>query len=189
MDNRERIHKGISRAAWGYVFLYFHIKLETVDIMPSFVGFLLFLSAISCMQSCQRELKLLRPLAVLLAVWTGLTWGFRCMGGTLEGRFLWMDLLADLAQLYFHFQFLTNLASLAEKYQPPETDHHQKLRKCRTVQTVLTTAVMVLTKLAPWMEEAWEVLSVVTVFAGLIAAMGIVIVLFRLRKSLAQTWG
>lgn len=189
MDNGEQLYKGISKAAWGYVFLYFHINLGTVDILPSFVGFMFFLSAIGCMQQWQRELKLLRPLAILLAVWTGVAWGFNCMGETLEGRFLWLDVPADLAQLYFHFQFLTNLASLAEKYQPPEADYDQKLRKCRTVQTVLTTAMMVLAQLAPWLGEIWGFLAVVTVFAGVITAIGIVVVLFRLRKSLTQSGG
>lgn len=46
MTERKTLYDGVSNAAWGYFFLYFNINLGAVNILPRFVGWLLFLAAI-----------------------------------------------------------------------------------------------------------------------------------------------
>ena len=46
MTDRKTLYDGISHAAWGYLFLYLDINLGTVSVLPRFVGWLMFLSAI-----------------------------------------------------------------------------------------------------------------------------------------------
>ena len=46
MTDCQKLFSGISKAAWGYFFLYFNININNVSILPGFVGYLLFLSAI-----------------------------------------------------------------------------------------------------------------------------------------------
>ena len=41
----EALYRGVSHAAWGYLFLYLDVNLGTVSILPAFVGYLLFWSA------------------------------------------------------------------------------------------------------------------------------------------------
>ncbi|MDE6998163.1 MAG: hypothetical protein K2P04_09875, partial [Oscillospiraceae bacterium] len=69
MTDRENLYKGLSHAAWGYFFLNFDFYLGTVSIFPRFAGYLLFLSTIGKLAGERRDLLLLRPLCVLLAVW------------------------------------------------------------------------------------------------------------------------
>ena len=69
MTDRHTLYDALSKAAWGYFFLYFDINLGSVSILPSFIGFLLFLSAIQQLKEERRDLELLRPLGTLLAAW------------------------------------------------------------------------------------------------------------------------
>lgn len=59
----EALYRGVSHAAWGYLFLYLDVNLGTVSILPAFVGYLLFWSAISALEGEVRDLSLSRPCA------------------------------------------------------------------------------------------------------------------------------
>ena len=62
MTDRKTLYDGISHAAWGYLFLYLDINLGTVSVLPRFVGWLMFLSAIEKLKAERRDLALLRSL-------------------------------------------------------------------------------------------------------------------------------
>ena len=122
MTDQHTLYSGLSNAAWGYFFLNFDFNLGTVSILPRFVGFLLFLSAIKKLSGERRDLALLRPLCLLLAAWNAIDWLLSWTGGNLDGHILFLDLLVAVAGLYFHFQFLTDIAVFAEQYQPEGGD-------------------------------------------------------------------
>ena len=103
MMDYQKLYSGISKAAWGYFFLYFNINFNNVSILPSFVGYLLFLSAINLLKDEERELSLLRTLAVIMALWTGVEWLASFVGLNLEGMWQFIDIIISLVNLYFHF--------------------------------------------------------------------------------------
>ena len=74
MTAYQKLYTGIGRAAWGYFFIYFDFNINTVSILPSFIGYMLFLSAINCLCEEERELNLLRTLGVILTVWHVASW-------------------------------------------------------------------------------------------------------------------
>ena len=119
MTDRETLYRGASHAAWGYFFLYIDINLGTLNILPDWAAYLLFLSAIGKLQGERRDLALLRPLGILLAVWNGADWLAVLGGGSVTGHLPPVDLVISVVQLYFHFQFLTDCAGLAAAYQSP----------------------------------------------------------------------
>ena len=114
----EALYRGVSHAAWGYLFLYLDVNLGTVSILPAFVGYLLFWSAISALEGEVRDLSLLRPLCALLGAWAGAGWLYSWTGGSLDGCFYPLDVILQAASLYFHFQLFTDLALLAARHQP-----------------------------------------------------------------------
>ena len=120
MTDRENLYQAFSHAAWGYFFLTVDFNLGTVSISPKFVGYLLFLSAIGKLKEERRDLVLLRPLCILLGAWSFLNWGASWLGGKIDGRVIFLDLLVAAAGLYFQYQFLTDLAVLAETCQAEE---------------------------------------------------------------------
>ena len=184
MMDYQKLYSGISKAAWGYFFLYFNLNFNNVSILPSFVGYLLFLSAINLLKDEERELSLLRTLAVIMALWTGVEWLASFVGLNLEGMWQFIDIIISLVNLYFHFQFLTNLASIAAKYQPEGYELDAKLLRYRTLQTIMLTAIEVVLCFQPWLSEAWTVISVCMVIVYVIAGICLMKALFDLRKCL-----
>ena len=183
-ENRS-IYDGLSHAAWGYFFLPFDFSLNNVSIFPRFVGWLLLLSACAKLSGQRRNLALLRPLAILLAAWHALDWLLSWGGADVTGHILFFDLLTAVAGLYFHFQFLTDMAALAARYQPDGAGLDGKLRRRRTVYVVLITLVALLGDfglLVELPEHLGEWLAMGMVVTALIAAFLIMAALFRLRR-------
>ena len=184
MTDYQKLYSGISKAAWGYFFLYFNINFNNVSILPSFVGYLLFLSAIKLLNNEERELSLLRTLGVIMALWTGVEWLASFIGIKIEGMWQFIDIIISLVNLYFHFQFLTNLASIAAKYQSEGYELDAKLLRYRTLQTIMLTAIEVVLCFQPWLSEAWTVISICMLIVYLIAGICLMKALFDLRKCL-----
>lgn len=183
MTDREILYSGLSNAAWGYFFLHIDFNVNTVSVLPRFVGYLLLLSAIGKLSGERRDLALLRPLCVLLAVWSGVDWLFSWAGADLNGLFPPVDLLIEVMGLYFHFQFLTDMAALAEAYQPEGGNLGQRLRRRRAAYTVLCTVMSVFRRLpyGRFQEDA------VVVMIALLAVMVVMMLfimggLFELRR-------
>ena len=185
-ENRD-VYSGLSNAAWGYFFLHFDFNLNNVSIFPRFVGWLLLLSACTKLAGVRRDLALLRPLSVLLAAWYALDWLLSWGGAGVNGHVLFLDLLTAVAGLYFHFQFLTDMAALAERYQPEDAGLDRRLRRCRTVFVVLTTLFSLLGDLSAVPTESWgEWAMIGMALAALIAAFLIMAALFRLRRCFRE---
>ena len=185
--DRETLYRGLSHAAWGYFFLHIHFKLNRVDILPVFVGWLLLLSACQKLAGARRDLALLRPLAVLLAVWNGADWLAAWMGESVKGRILFLDLLIAVAVLYVHFQFITDMAALAEQYQPEKSGLDRKLRRRRTVYLLVATGVdLLLTLPGGRHEEVRAYAGVALTVAGIAAALLVMAGLFELRRYVRE---
>lgn len=193
IPNDEKLYRGVSHAAWAYFFLYFNVNLGSLNILPDFVCYLLLWSAIGCLEEEERDLTLLRPLCVLLGVWSGADWVLTLLGGTLDGRFLPMDLLISVAAIYFHFQLFTDFARLAARYQPQGEELDGRLLRLRTVHTLLLTAVAVLGYCFPngaqftfpgssLAEGTAGFLLMGMALAGLVVALMLMFGLFALRK-------
>lgn len=180
MADREVGYTGVSRLAWGYFFLYVDINLGPVSALPDFVGYVLFLSGIGLLQEERRDLALLRPLGILLAVWHTALWGGDWLALSLAAELPILALIAGLAELYFHFQLLTDCAALARRYQGPGDGLDQRLLWWRTVQTLLLTAANLLAVLpqSTLRDTAVVVLAVVL----LIACVCLMRALFALRR-------
>lgn len=184
MTDYQKLYDGISKAAWGYFFIYLDFNINTVSILPSFVGYLLFLSALTYLQDEERELSLLHTLGVILALWHGIDWLASWVAFDMDGVWQFVDILISLVNLYFHFQLLTNLASIATKYQPEEYELDSKLLRYRTIQTVILTAIIIITHFHSWLLEVWTVILIIMLIVYIVAAICLMMALFALRRCL-----
>ena len=183
MTDREKLYSGLSNAAWGYFFLTFDFNLNNVSVLPRFVGFYLLFSAIGKLSGERRDLNLLRPLCILLTGWSGLDWLLSWLGGDVEGHILFLDLLVTVVTLYFHFQFLTDMAALSECCQPEDDNLASRIRGHRTAFTLLITVFGLMANLTPVLP--WEWWAGMIGFGALITcivALMIMLDLFHLRK-------
>ncbi|MGM9596705.1 MAG: hypothetical protein ACI3XO_02710 [Eubacteriales bacterium] len=184
MTDHQKLYTGIGRAAWGYFFIYFNININSVSILPSFIGYLLFLSAINYLCDEERELELLRTLGIILTVWHIASWLASWAAIDLDGMLQVADIIIGVVNIYFHFQLLTNLASIAVKYQTEELELDKKLLRYRTLQTVMLTAVIILGYLAKWLDGFGMLMSIVMLIGYLIAGILLMKALFDLRRCL-----
>lgn len=183
MTDREKLYSGLSNAAWGYFFLTFDFNLNNVSVLPRFVGFYLLFSAIGKLSGERQNLNLLRPLCILLTGWSGLDWLLSWLGGDVEGHILFLDLLVTVVTLYFHFQFLTDMAALSECCQPEDDNLASRIRGHRTAFTLLITVFGLmadLTPVLPW--EWWAGMIGFGALITCIVALMIMMDLFHLRK-------
>ena len=178
MTERQTLYTGLSRAAWGCFFLYFNLNLGPVNLLPNFVGYLLILSAIRLLEQEQRDLRLLRPLGVFLALYTAANAAVTLLGGEIKGSLL--TLLVQVAQLYFLFQLFTDCAAIAARYQGEGDRLDRRLLFWRKWQTICLTAAYILVYLPrfAWMQTAALCAAAVSLFAGFWAMRAI----FSLRK-------
>lgn len=202
MTDYERLYTGLSHAAWGYFLLHFNFNLNfnsaSINILPEFAGALLLLSAVDKLSAERRDLKLLRPLCMVLTAWHLANWLLALIGTSLSGKILFLDLLFTAVLLYFHFQFLTDMAAIAEKYQPgPDQDQPQgcdldrRILRRRTVLLVLSTVADLAGSLVQLLEleRTFEMAAVALGFlavALLIVVVLIMVSLFQLRRFVRE---
>ena len=184
MIDYEKIYNGISKAIWGYFFLYFDINLGTISILPSFIGFILFLKAINLLEEEERELSLLKTLGLILVTWNVVEWLAKCVGYSFGNKWQFVTLIAGLLNMYFHFQFLTNIASIATKHQEENCTYDKTLLFCRTIQTLMLTVFLVVTNLNFIPEDILVYPTLILAIIYIIVCIFIMITLNGLRKNL-----
>lgn len=203
MSDYERLYTGLSHAAWGYFLLHFNFNLNfdsaSINILPSFAGALLLLSAVDKLSAERRDLKLLRPLCMILAAWHLADWLLALAGTSLTGKILFLDLIFTAVLLYFHFQFLTDMAAIAEKYQPEGETLNRRILRRRTVLLVLATIADVASGLFQaadlgQMMKMEMPFGLLTIALGVLLAVTLIVIvmimfsLFQLRRYV-RNWG
>lgn len=153
--------KHVRRIAVGYCLLYLHVKFNGWDLLPNFVGWALFYRAIPALREERPKVLLLKHFALVLGLWAAVSWIPISPVEILELSWLpgvgLPGLVIQMMTLYFHFQFLTELAELAGAYQQrmARQDHREKLLRARTGVTVLQTASVLLAAV-PYQRLPWE---------------------------------
>lgn len=181
MSQMEELKKGFQYAAFGYFFLYINITINKVDLLPAFAGYILFVEAIKRLDKEEKELMLLENVGRILIVWNLILWGLAWIYKEINWQFL--QLLFSTLNLYFHFQLLTNLASLAGKYQGTE-NFDGKILMYRTLQTLIITVATVVTCFASLIPDVWQYVSIGLAVVYLIIGICLVKVLLDVRAAI-----
>lgn len=166
----------VRKIAWGYFFLYLDINLNSWSVLPAWLGWYKFSSAIGALKEKRPKLALLENFLPPILVWSLLKWQqfFALPGWTGP-----VGVMLSLMQLYFHFHLLTELSALASG------DLARRLLRCRTVSVVMQTALTVLIAL-PLPQNAIAALGFPLVLAGLLVCLYMMASLFHLAKELEE---
>ena len=175
IDNLASAVGAVGRA---YIFIYLNINLGTLDILPDWLGYVFILGALPMLSLWEESMGLLRNLGFLLAIYEGVEWILNLMGGKADIPII--SLIAGIIGLYFHFQLLTNMASIASEYGL--TGRSENLLKLRTANTVLQTVAMLTMQLSARFEAAWPAL--VMVFVVVILTIMITVSIYSLKREL-----
>ena len=177
-NGRQKLCRAIKFIAWGYVLLYLDVNLATFNILPDWLGFLLIFLALPALADEVSSAALLRPFAILLAAWEGFEWLTKLIGASIGADLSIPFLIINVIILYFHFQLLTDLAALSEKFDCPQTS---KLLHLRTVNTLIATALALP---LPWERAEWLAIGALLVYGAIV--IWICVVLFGLKRSLTE---
>ena len=181
MTDRERLGKAVGKIAWGYFFIYFNINLGTIDLLPTFVGYIFILNSIDTLAEEERSTALLKPLLYILIVWEILKWINGFVNFTPSGYiYTLINTIVIVISIYYNFQLFTNLASIAEKLFCKEKDG---LLVLRTVYTILLTVVSVL-GIIKINEDIMSIISFVLIAITLVIIIATSSVLFGFKKSI-----
>ena len=176
MENKYGICKAIGQVAWGYIFILFHINIGSIDILPGWIGYMLFFEALPYLETAERTAGLLRPLTIGLGIWELVLW----VTNIYEVSVDWyaVAMLANVIELYFNFQILTNIAMIADRYQMEQRD---SLLRLRTIVTILMTIMA----LPIPMDGEWQMVVLGLGIVAIVVLIWICSLLFSLRKRLA----
>mgnify|MGYP000130401354 CR=1 FL=1 len=171
----------IGKISWGYLFIYISLNLGTVNIFPSWAGFLLIYLALGAVAAIEPSAKLLKPFALLLMAEDLAEWALNIFSMTPD--LYWVDVFINVIILYFHFQLLTNLADIAEEQG---SRYAGRLKKLRTIQTIFMTVIALIPvskRAAITLAENGFVVFGIGLL-GVIVMLVICVTLFRYKREL-----
>lgn len=148
MNELQKLRSAITRIAWGYIFTLVDIKIGQIDILPSFIGFGIMLSAFSLLKEKRKTVSLLRPFAYVLIVWNVISWILKA-GVSVSVPFLsvtiinYISYIIEIIELYFNFQLLTEMSIIAAEYQPSDIELDKSFLTKRNVLTVFSTVILI----------------------------------------------
>ena len=89
----------MKRIFWGFFFVFINFNLSfnahTLNLIPTFVGYILLYQAAGELTEQSSRFKTLRPFAAAMAVYTGLLWVGELLG--VAGGDSWLDTILGLA--------------------------------------------------------------------------------------------
>lgn len=179
--NEQNIAKGIGLIVWGYLVLafsfYINVNAFRVEFISDWLGYVLILMAIPLLKEKESSIGLLKNLGEILAGMAGILWVLDILGMETElYNFYIIELCAVIIAVYFHFQLLTNIASIALEYDQTSSE---RLLILRTVKVLLLTSVAFIEY---WMTSTW--VTMVVVIVSVVVEIWICIVLYGLKKKI-----
>lgn len=205
MINKKSIARAFKLIAIGYLFLYININLGSVNFSPNWVCFALILSAIPLISNEEPSVKLLKGFGAFLLGWDAFVWTLNIFAPTALGNhgaiqpiisaipesaiFKYISFFYGIISIYFHFQLLTNLASVAKMCGCEDSDV-KRLLNLRTVQTIIATILsfqFVFPMLRKISEDLMYVFGIVSAMLSICVVIYINFVLFKLKNAIEKS--
>ena len=181
------LKKGLSYVAFGFLFTLVNLNLTlnggTLNVMPDFVGWILFFLAIGCLGSYAAGKGYLKGLALLLAVITFFTWIVAIVSPELD--LSGWNMIPNLLAAVYMFILFGILEQIARDYGSPL---ESRIRTLKILNLALYLGLVGLGLLGT-MGKGMELLAMVIVLVGitaLIAAIVTCVTLFKLRNEIRQ---
>lgn len=193
MTTYEDVLTALKRTIWGYIFLCFNVNLTTgagiFNFLPTFIGYLLFISVVNLLENSIEEVALLKVPLIILTVWF-IADDILSIAGVGAYTFVpIIGLVVDILNMYFNFQFLTNLAYLAKRCQYDGCTFDKQLKFFRSVQTIFLTInaiFKVFTRFVDLSSSVYIYVNIALAVVALINSICIIITLIRLKRNLIK---
>ena len=182
MTDYKELSNKIRRVGWGFVFILFNINIGTVSILPKWAGYMMIISALPVLASQVPSAKLLKPLGVALAVYSGAEWAMKII--SLDYSLAVLSVLIMCILVYFNFQLFTNLAEIAEKHSCPQQKGLLKLRTALIITEVITNIILIVVRISTDNDDFTYFIPIIMGIIQLIMMICICVNIFSLAKTL-----
>ncbi|MGX4588118.1 hypothetical protein [Paenibacillus chitinolyticus] len=169
------------RISWGLTLVFLHFRIQSVDLLPDFIGFWMAASALGELGKQVQAFRVAHRFAIVL-IFLSLPNEIN-LGGALvtnqEFSFLWfsLGLVNSALLLAFIYYLCTGIISVAARSSLPELAQSAHIR--RSVFLAVTGATLILSPLALNMPEAWQFLLIVLGIVGFLSGISIILLLRR----------
>ncbi len=181
------IKKGIKFVAIGFLFTLVNFNLKfngnaTMNVMPDFIGWLLFFLAFDKLGMYVDEKKYLKWMSLCLIILSAVAWLLDMIAPELEIQ--WYTTIVGIVEAVYIFLFFGPLENIANDYQCKQEDMIHTLRYVN----VTVFAILALAELLAGVMSVASIVSVAIVFSviGIVAAIVTCITLFKLSKEINQ---
>ena len=180
--NPERLTKAVYHIAIGFGILCFDINLGRLNILPDWLGYWLILNSLDAIAEEEPTAALLKSLGKLLLLWCAGEWVLKLIGADMSGSLIaYMAYIVVVERLYFQFQLLTNLASIAARYVP---QFRQRILRLRTVMTLVVTGYALVSAFF-----ASKAVAVMAAMVQLVSAVWLWRTLLHMEEAMTEVFG
>lgn len=128
------LSSAIKKIAISYILIYLHINISVIDILPDWLGYFLIVSVLPVLSQKEKSAQLLKPFGIAIGIWNIFEDVLKIASDELNLTVI--SLVFSIITIYFHFQLITNIASLYIE------EHKQKrLLNLRTATVILHTVL------------------------------------------------
>lgn len=128
--------QAIKKVGYGYLIIMFDITIGTINIIPNWLGYILFYQSINVISQYEKSTELLKPLNIFVFIYELILWGFNIAAIGIDNYVVIVIKTAIL--LYFHFQLLTNIADIAKSHH---SIHANRIYQLRNIDVIFTTLI------------------------------------------------
>ena len=176
------LSSAIKKIAISYILIYLHINISVIDILPDWLGYFLIVSVLPVLSQKEKSAQLLKPFGIAIGIWNIFEDVLKIAGDELNLTVI--SLIFSIITIYFHFQLITNIASL-----DIEEQKKKRLLNLRTA-TVLLHTVTSLALLVPTMfdidYEIYSYFVIVMLIPQLVICFWISFELFKISKDMKE---
>ena len=201
MTENSSLYSGITKIAWAFVFILFHLRINTIDLLPDFVGYILIAIGIGSIADSLEHRKILKPMSIVISIWTASLWFTETVTLTsvFEGYFStimsYLSTAMGVVILIFTIILLTDLSVLAAKHQPEDKNIDRHLIVARNIYAVCysvsiamsLSALLTFNRYPAVLTGVFTGLSIASGIAILVTMVIILIALFSLRKVIKDS--
>ncbi len=179
-----KLSQNIKKIAKGYLLIFLHFNINSWDLLPDFLGYILIVQATIELSDELPELKLIEKFGIFLVTACAITWVINGLYVRIENTFGVLMTLVQVIRLTFDFILLTNLYRLALKYDCEEAP---RILLCRSVIIILNTVLAVQTWLVHSFENDFITgFTIFTLFVNFVFAIRLIYVLYCFASSIQE---
>ena len=180
------LKQGLTFVAFGFLFTLVNLNItlngSTLNIMPDFIGWILFFLAFDKLGKYVEDKRYLKWIALILTIATAVLWIFDIAEPAFSIGFL--KTIVTVVSTAYMFILFGSLEKIAHDY---ESASETTLHMLKILNLVLSISFIVLALLAGYVSlENYALLAALAGTAALVAAIITAIVLFKLRKDISD---